>query len=291
MDLVFQLRRAHLRARQRRAVRGGHAEEIARDPRVRAVYLGEAAAMADLLHAARLSRRLRRGRGAVAASTSRSPTGESLALLGRNGTGKTTLINTIVGLTRHRGGTIALAGRDITAPAARAARAAGIGWVPQERNIFRSLTVEENLTAVARPGPGRWRASSTCFRACASGAATSATSSPAASSRCWRSAARWCSTRADAARRAAGRARADHRRGAPGGAEAHHPRRGHARAIIVEQSAQKILRASPISAVILDRGTIVHAGTERLAHRRSGAPSNSISASPAGRRPAARCAH
>jgi len=79
--------------------------------------------------------------------------GQSLALLGRNGMGKTTLINSIVGVTRYRGGVIRLAGRDITKlPPEQRARA-GVGWVPQERNIFRSLTVHENLTAVALPGP------------------------------------------------------------------------------------------------------------------------------------------
>ena len=78
--------------------------------------------------------------------------GEVLALLGRNGTGKTTLINSIVGVTRRFGGTIALDGNDITKlrPDQRARE--GIGWVPQERNIFKSLTVEENMTAVAQPG-------------------------------------------------------------------------------------------------------------------------------------------
>jgi branched-chain amino acid transport system ATP-binding protein len=80
------------------------------------------------------------------------PEGQSLALLGRNGMGKTTLINTIVGVTRYRGGRISLDGRDITDLRADQRAHAGIGWVPQERNIFRSLTVEENLTAVARPG-------------------------------------------------------------------------------------------------------------------------------------------
>jgi branched-chain amino acid transport system ATP-binding protein len=79
--------------------------------------------------------------------------GRSLALLGRNGTGKTTLLDTLVGVTRRHGGTIALAGRDITALRPHQRAAAGIGWVPQERNIFKSLTVDENLGAVARPGP------------------------------------------------------------------------------------------------------------------------------------------
>ncbi len=79
--------------------------------------------------------------------------GESLAVLGRNGTGKTTLLNTIIGVTRQRGGSITLDGRDMTRSRPDTRAHAGIGWVPQERNIFRSLTVEENLTAVARPGP------------------------------------------------------------------------------------------------------------------------------------------
>ena len=78
--------------------------------------------------------------------------GRSMALLGRNGTGKTTLIDTLVGVTQRHAGRIRLAGQDLhTMPVHRRA-AAGIGWVPQERCIFKSLTVEENLTAVARPG-------------------------------------------------------------------------------------------------------------------------------------------
>src|SRR5471030_3368936 len=81
--------------------------------------------------------------------------GKALALLGRNGMGKTTLVNSIIGVTRHVGGTISLDGRDITGLRPDQRAHAGIGWVPQERNIFRSLTVEENMTAVAQPGP--WR--------------------------------------------------------------------------------------------------------------------------------------
>jgi branched-chain amino acid transport system ATP-binding protein len=79
--------------------------------------------------------------------------GQVLALLGRNGTGKTTLINSIVGVTRRFGGTITLGGLDLTPMRPDQRARAGIGWVPQERNIFRSLTVEENMTAVAQPGP------------------------------------------------------------------------------------------------------------------------------------------
>jgi branched-chain amino acid transport system ATP-binding protein len=79
--------------------------------------------------------------------------GQSLALLGRNGTGKTTLLNTLVGVTRRHAGRITLAGRELTTMAPHQRAGAGIGWVPQERNIFKSLTVHENLSAVARPGP------------------------------------------------------------------------------------------------------------------------------------------
>jgi branched-chain amino acid transport system ATP-binding protein len=81
------------------------------------------------------------------------PAGETMALLGRNGTGKTTLINTLAGATRQHGGSIRLAGVELHKLPSHERAAAGIGWVPQERNIFKSLTVQENLTAVARPGP------------------------------------------------------------------------------------------------------------------------------------------
>src|SRR3954454_197616 len=78
--------------------------------------------------------------------------GETLALLGRNGTGKTTLINTLAGATRQHGGSITLGGVALHKLPSHERARAGIGWVPQERNIFKSLTVHENLTAVARPG-------------------------------------------------------------------------------------------------------------------------------------------
>ena len=79
--------------------------------------------------------------------------GQALALLGRNGMGKTTLVNTVVGVTRYFGGAIRLDGRDISRLRPDQRAHIGIGWVPQERNIFKSLTVLENLAAVAQPGP------------------------------------------------------------------------------------------------------------------------------------------
>jgi len=107
--------------------------------------------MADLLNVEQLSAGY--GEAIVLSRISLSlAEGEALALLGRNGMGKTTLINTIVGVTRYFSGTIALDGRDITRLRPDQRAHAGIGWVPQERNIFKSLTVHENLTAVARPG-------------------------------------------------------------------------------------------------------------------------------------------
>ncbi|HEX3096589.1 MAG TPA: ABC transporter ATP-binding protein [Usitatibacter sp.] len=79
--------------------------------------------------------------------------GETVAVLGRNGAGKTTLLTTMLGLTRLHRGTLRWRGEDATRwPAHRRARA-GMGWVPQERGMWRSLTVDEHLACVARPGP------------------------------------------------------------------------------------------------------------------------------------------
>jgi len=79
--------------------------------------------------------------------------GASLAVLGRNGVGKTTLLRTMLGATRQTAGTLRWRGQPLEGqgPARRAAL--GMGWVPQQRGVFRSLTVDENLSVVARPGP------------------------------------------------------------------------------------------------------------------------------------------
>jgi branched-chain amino acid transport system ATP-binding protein len=82
------------------------------------------------------------------------PARGSLAVLGRNGVGKTTLLLTAMGFVPLARGSVHLGGRDISRLAPHHRARAGLGWVPQERDIFPSLSVEENLTVAARPG--RW---------------------------------------------------------------------------------------------------------------------------------------
>jgi branched-chain amino acid transport system ATP-binding protein len=90
--------------------------------------------------------------------------GGSLAVLGRNGVGKTTLLATIMGGTSVRAGAMLWRGQDITRLAPHRRARLGIGWVAQEREIFPSLTVEENLMVAARPGRqrGRWTRRAVC---------------------------------------------------------------------------------------------------------------------------------
>jgi branched-chain amino acid transport system ATP-binding protein len=79
--------------------------------------------------------------------------GGSLALVGRNGVGKTTVLLTLMGLTRLRRGRVLMRGKDISRTPTYLRARLGLGWVPQERLCFPSLTVDEHLHAVARPGP------------------------------------------------------------------------------------------------------------------------------------------
>jgi branched-chain amino acid transport system ATP-binding protein len=79
--------------------------------------------------------------------------GESLSVIGRNGVGKSTLLETIMGHTTLHAGEIGLHGARIDSAPAHARALAGLGYVPQEREIFPSLSVRENLELCARPGP------------------------------------------------------------------------------------------------------------------------------------------
>jgi branched-chain amino acid transport system ATP-binding protein len=82
------------------------------------------------------------------------PAGGSLAVLGRNGVGKTTLLATVMGHTSFHAGEILFGGKNIHALPVYERSRLGIGYVPQAREVFPSLSVEENLTVAARPG--RW---------------------------------------------------------------------------------------------------------------------------------------
>ncbi|WP_425073479.1 ABC transporter ATP-binding protein [Sagittula sp. S175] len=78
--------------------------------------------------------------------------GEVVTLLGRNGMGKTTTVKTIFGLLKPRGGRVSIGGEDLTGAGPHRIAQAGLGYVPEGRQIFPTLTVEENLRATARPG-------------------------------------------------------------------------------------------------------------------------------------------
>jgi branched-chain amino acid transport system ATP-binding protein len=83
--------------------------------------------------------------------------GEVVTLLGRNGMGKTTTVRSIFGLLRPRGGRVSIDGRDLTAAAPHLVARAGLGLVPEGRQVFAPLTVEENLVATARArGTAKW---------------------------------------------------------------------------------------------------------------------------------------
>ena len=82
--------------------------------------------------------------------------GEVVTLVGRNGAGKTTLLRCVMGLHRHQRGTVDLAGGPLTGLPPHRRAAAGLGWVPDDRGVYASLTVEENLTLPPVTGPSPW---------------------------------------------------------------------------------------------------------------------------------------
>jgi branched-chain amino acid transport system ATP-binding protein len=107
--------------------------------------------MAELLEIDRLTAGY--GETVVIDAVSLSVAAQSaVAVLGRNGVGKTTLLASVMGLTTYRSGRIRLGGVDVTHRQTHARAQGGLGYVPQEREIFASLTVEENLLVAARAG-------------------------------------------------------------------------------------------------------------------------------------------
>ena len=198
MDLVFSFARAHLGAGRRRAAGRRHAGgDRRRSARARRLSRRERA-MADLLAARAACRPATATPSCCRDVALPLREGEALAVLGRNGVGKTTLLNTH----RRRDAPLraarsrsAAATSTRCAPETRARAGHRLGAAGAQHLPARSPS---RRTSPPSRGPGRGRRARlrACSRACRSGAATSATSCPAASSRCWRSAARWCSTRA-----------------------------------------------------------------------------------------------
>ena len=120
-----------------------------------------------------------------------------LSVVGRNGMGKTTLCKAIMGLVPIASGSITLAGQSLVGRSPNEIARMGVGYVPQGRRLWRSLSVDEHLRMVERKG-GAWSVERIYAPSPAwpSARAMAAASFLAASSRCWRSAARCCRTRA-----------------------------------------------------------------------------------------------
>ena len=120
----------------------------------------------------------------------RAEPGRVLAILGRNGAGKSTTLKTIMGLVPAKGGQVVFDGQPITGKTPFDIAKLGIAYVPETRDIFKSLTVRENLNLAARrfpcpPADGPWRGWWNCSPGWESGWRTAATSFPAVRRRCW----------------------------------------------------------------------------------------------------------
>ena len=122
---------------------------------------------------------------------------EPVAIIGRNGMGKSTLCLTIMGLMQHSSGSVRLEGEELMGRAPYKIAGAGIGYVPQGRRLFPSLSTEEHLEMLGASNGGRWTRmrSRSCSPVSPSAGASARRSCPAASSRCSPSRGRCSATR------------------------------------------------------------------------------------------------
>ena len=118
---------------------------------------------------------------------------EVVALLGRNGAGKSTTLKSLMGVVTPRSGQVILDGQNLAGKKPHRIAQAGMQLVPEDRRIFGSLNVEENIILAGLTASNRWPLDRIygCFPGCKRGAKAAAPISPAASSRCWRSREPW----------------------------------------------------------------------------------------------------
>ena len=175
-----------------RLFKEGTPQEIEDDPEVQEIYLEGTAWLSRAAQTDAQDRRPQVYYGESHAMQGVSLTLETgvLSVVGRNGMGKTTLCNTLAGLKRARSGSIRILGREAAGLEPHEIHRLGVGYVPQGRRLWPSLSVDEHLrlaagSAAMRPGPST--GSTRPFRGSPTAAAMAALSSAAASSRCWRS--------------------------------------------------------------------------------------------------------
>ena len=169
-----------------RVIASGDPDAIRTNEEVKRAYLGDQHAVTAMAEPKRLkpcskstaSRPATASARCCSACRLKVQSGEMVALMGRNGMGKTTTIRSIMGLTPARAGTIRFAGEEVRSLPSYSIAKLGIGLVPEGRQIFPNLTVRENLVAAsgnraaATPIPGRSTRSTRCFRGSPSAAAT-----------------------------------------------------------------------------------------------------------------------
>ena len=156
MDIVFGHADRVLVLNRGELIAEGSPEEVRVREDVRAVYLGAgflhgAAASERRAFASRGSAPLTGGRACCSTFPIEVGAGEAVALIGRNGAGKSTTMRAILGLIKHRSGEVIFRGRDISAWPTHAIVRAGLGYVPEDRRIFSDLTTEENLEVGRQP--------------------------------------------------------------------------------------------------------------------------------------------
>ena len=198
MDAVFELAERITVLHEGRVLAEGTPDEIQANGFVQEAYLGGVARAHEPARSQAHSTAITATRTSCSMCRCASRSNEVVALLGRNGAGKSTTLKSLMGVVTPRSGSIRFDGDETRRPAGHAIAQAGMQLVPEERRIFGSLNVEENIVLAGLTAPNRWpleRIYEIFPRLQGAARAAAAPISRAASSRCWRSPARWCAIR------------------------------------------------------------------------------------------------